>query len=107
VDQGERHDRGSREDIRRTALSQQLDVEQTQALIDGLVKAGWLRPKPSERASKGGRPALRWEVNPILQSTAEIAEIAETPSAAPGDVVSAFPAICATSSQAQKEEFEL
>jgi hypothetical protein len=33
----------SREDVRHNALSQRLDAEQTQRLLDGLVKAGWLR----------------------------------------------------------------
>src|SRR5262249_11092911 len=32
----------SLKDVRRDALSQSLDADQTQALLDGLVKAGWL-----------------------------------------------------------------
>jgi Protein of unknown function (DUF3987) len=56
----------SREDIRRDALGQRLDAEQTQVLIDGLAKAGWLRPL---KASSGpGRPAQRWLVHPMIQS---------------------------------------
>ena len=53
----------SREDVRRNALSQRLDAEQTQDLIDSLVKNGWLRKntKPTD-----GRYAHRWDVNPKL-----------------------------------------
>jgi hypothetical protein len=69
----------SREDIRRDALGQKLDAEQTQALIGGLVKGGWLRPAKVSVGPAGGRPARRWEVNPILYNpTAETAETAET-----------------------------
>lgn len=63
-------------DIRRDALAQSLDAQQTQALLDGLVTAGWLARKPAEQT--GGRPAHRWSVNPILYSGAESAESAES-----------------------------
>jgi Protein of unknown function (DUF3987) len=54
----------SREDLRRDGLGRRLDAEETQAVIDQLVKASWLRPAPT--AETGGRPARRWSVNPKL-----------------------------------------
>ena len=63
--------------IRRDALAQSLDAEQTEALLAGLTNAGWLRRKPAEQT--GGRPAHRWLINPLLYSDAESAESAETP----------------------------
>jgi len=65
-------DEVSREEVRRDALGQSLDADQTQQLLDGLVKAGWLR----EIATKTpGRTRRRWQVNPL--PTAESAESAE------------------------------
>lgn len=55
----------SREEIRREALAQRLDAGETQALIDMLVRAGWLREVPV-KTSGPGRPLRRWEVNPGL-----------------------------------------
>lgn len=55
----------SREEIRRDALAQHLDAEQTQRLIDALARAGWLR-EIGNRKNKSGRPARRWHVNPAL-----------------------------------------
>ena len=56
----------SLKDIRRTVLSQRFDADQTQELIDRLVKAGWLRERTT---ATGGRSLRRWEVNPCLFST--------------------------------------
>jgi Protein of unknown function (DUF3987) len=53
----------SREDIRRNALGRSRDADQTQILLDQLCKAGWLRP---ESRFTGGRPSVRYEVNPKL-----------------------------------------
>jgi Protein of unknown function (DUF3987) len=64
----------SLKDIRRDALNQSLDADQTQALLDGLTKAGWLRQTNKPTA---GRPIRRWEVNPKLFSSAGSAESAE------------------------------
>ena len=50
----------SREEIRREALGQRLDAEQTQHLLDRLVKAGWLRRTSTVT---GGRKRHRWQVN--------------------------------------------
>jgi hypothetical protein len=68
----------SREDIRRDALSQSLDAEQTQEVIDALAKWGWLK---EDSARTPGRTRRRWRVNPKLffQGTAGSAESAESP----------------------------
>ena len=58
-------DEVSREDIRRDALSQRLDADDTQALIDRLVTAGWLRELPTNGGA-AHRPKRRWEVNARL-----------------------------------------
>jgi hypothetical protein len=55
----------SREEVRREALAQRLDAGETQALLDMLVRAGWLREAPA-KISGPGRPLRRWEVNPRL-----------------------------------------
>jgi hypothetical protein len=69
----------SREDIRRDALGQKLDAEATEHLLGGLVRAGFLRRMAAPSGPKGGKPAIRWMINPALQpSTAETAETAET-----------------------------
>ena len=53
-------------DIRRNALAQSLDAEQTLDLVEALVKAGWLRPTTAQTS---GRPRHRWQVNPLLFSS--------------------------------------
>src|SRR5262249_19516464 len=60
--QGQGKDEVSREEVRQYALGRRLDAEATQAVLDGLVKVGWLRLHvwPTK-----GRPAQRWAVNPI------------------------------------------
>jgi len=55
----------SREEVRREALAQRLDAGETQALLDMLVRAGWLREIPVMESGPG-RPPRRWEVNPRL-----------------------------------------
>jgi len=50
-------------DVRRNALAQSLDAEQTLYLMEMLVKAGWLRPTTTQTL---GRPLHRWQVNPLL-----------------------------------------
>jgi Protein of unknown function (DUF3987)/Bifunctional DNA primase/polymerase, N-terminal len=55
----------SREEVRREALAQRLDAGETQALLEMLVRAGWLREVPV-KISGPGRPPRRWEVNPRL-----------------------------------------
>ena len=67
----------SREEFRRDALGQRLDAGETQDLIDGLVKSGWLREVTKSAGPLGGRLARRWLVNPML-FTAQTAETAQT-----------------------------
>ncbi|WP_161850224.1 DUF3987 domain-containing protein [Bradyrhizobium sp. CCBAU 051011] len=55
----------SREEVRREALSRRLDAGEVQALLDLLVRAGWLR-EVTLKVSGPGRPPRRWEVNPRL-----------------------------------------
>jgi hypothetical protein len=72
----------SREEIRRDALSQQLDANETTALLTALTKSGWLREEVTEPRPQGGKPARRWLVNPKLLKgpVAQTALTAETPS---------------------------
>jgi uncharacterized protein DUF3987 len=60
----------SREEVRREALGQSLDAEQTQELLDRLVKSGWLRRTSIDTP---GRRRHRWQVNPRIYGTAETA----------------------------------
>jgi hypothetical protein len=50
-------------DIRREALGRRLDAEQTRGLLDGLVRAGWLKLVTTKTE---GRAIHRWQVNPQL-----------------------------------------
>jgi hypothetical protein len=50
-------------DIRREALGRRLDAEQTRSLLDGLVRAGWLKLVTTKT---DGRAIHRWQVNPLL-----------------------------------------
>ena len=52
-------------DVRRDALGQKLNAENTLELIELLVRAGWLR-EITVKGSGPGRPARRWEINPSL-----------------------------------------
>jgi hypothetical protein len=61
-------------DIRRDALAQSLDKDETLAVIESLEKAGWLRETTVETGARG-KPARRWAVNPKLH--AENADNAE------------------------------
>jgi hypothetical protein len=60
-------------EVRREALGQCIDAEQTIVLLDSLVKARWLRKETTKTA---GRPICRWIVNPTIL-IAESAESAE------------------------------
>ena len=72
----------SREEIRRDALSQRLDANETTALLKELSKSGWLQEEVTAPGPQGGKPAHRWLVNPKLlkDTVAETADTAETPS---------------------------
>ena len=67
-------------DIRRHALNERLDEEQTKAVLSDLERAGWVRKYEKPSGPAGGKPVVRWRVNPILFSKpgAETAETAET-----------------------------
>jgi hypothetical protein len=58
----------SREDVRRTALGQTVNAGEADRVLARLTEAGVLRPIAPESGPKGGRPALRWEVNPALRT---------------------------------------
>ena len=61
-------------DIRRDALAQSLDQDQTLAVVEALGKAGWLRETTIGTGARG-KPARRWSLNPKLH--AENADNAE------------------------------
>jgi hypothetical protein len=75
-----RRTEASREEVRREALSQRLDADETTTLLASLCHSGWLREKTSPSGPQGGKPPRRWSVNPKLFSTptAETAQTAET-----------------------------
>src|SRR4029077_8008308 len=52
----------SREEVRREALAQRLDAGETQALLETLVRCGWLR-EATVKVSGPGRPPRKWEIN--------------------------------------------
>jgi len=64
----------SLQEIRREALGRRLDAEQTRTLLDGLVRAGWLKLVTTKT---GGRDIHRWQVNPLLFSSAPPPERSE------------------------------
>jgi len=70
----------SREEIRRDALSQRLDANETTSLLTALSKSGWLREEVTAPGPQGGKPARRWLVNPKLlkEPVAQTALTAET-----------------------------
>ena len=67
-------------DIRRHALNERLDEEDTEILLSHLERTGWVRKYRKASGPTGGKPVVRWQVNPILFSNrgAETAETAET-----------------------------
>ena len=95
----------SGEEIRREALSQSLDAEQTRQLLDSLVKSGWLREATT---STGGRPRRRWEVNPKLwggsAGSAGSAESTMTTECGPVPELPALSALRATHRTVGQEE---
>jgi Protein of unknown function (DUF3987) len=69
----------SLKDVRRDALSQSIDAEQTERLLEDLERAGWLRRETTPTA---GRARHRWQANEQLFSThphAQSAQSAESP----------------------------
>ena len=92
----------SREEVRRGALGQKLDAEQTESLLEGLTRAGWVREL--EAGSSAGRPARRWQVNPLLM--AAVAETEENAQTTPAPRISALSALSATHSEFTKGSAE-
>jgi hypothetical protein len=104
----------SREDIRRTALGQKLDADQTEGLLGDLAKKGWCREIKLPPGRQGGKPARRWHFNPLLfNPTAETAETAQTTDEMSQigltEEVSALSAVCAAKGGTEEalEEIEL
>ncbi len=58
----------SKTEVRRTVLGQTVNAKETDRVLARLVEAGVLRPMDSEGPARRGRPALRWQINPSLQS---------------------------------------
>jgi hypothetical protein len=85
----------SLQDVRRDALGQKLDAEQTATLLEALTRSGWVRELEADGPSKRGRPPRRWQVNPNLFPAALNAETAEK---TPTPRISAFNAIPASHS---------
>jgi len=93
----------SLEDVRRDALGQKLDAEQTATLLEVLTRSGWVRELSAFSTPKGGRPPRRWQINPqIGVLVAETAETAQTPRSHdeldPSPEVSAVSAVSASQS---------
>ena len=55
--------------VRRDALAGSLDATQTETLLNSLATAGWLRLLREPSGPRGGRPVLRWIVNPAIHAT--------------------------------------
>jgi Protein of unknown function (DUF3987) len=75
----------SREEVRREALSQRVNAAGADEVILALEQAGALREvEVDEDYPSPGRPARRWQVNPVLlaKPAAQIAESPSLPSAA-------------------------
>jgi hypothetical protein len=64
-------------DIRRYGLNERLDEKQTEDVLAHLEQAGWVSKHKKPSGPAGGKPVVRWEVNPILFSN-PVAETAET-----------------------------
>ena len=56
-------------DVRRDALAGSLDATQTETLLNSLATVGWLRLLREPSGPQGGRPVLRWLVNPAIHAT--------------------------------------
>jgi hypothetical protein len=61
----------TREDIRRHALRRAIDASRTNTVLGELWSAGVLRPAPLPDYPQVGRPAERWQVNPVLWAKPE------------------------------------
>jgi hypothetical protein len=84
----------SREDVRRDALSQRLDAEQTQVLLGTLCSSGWLR---QHTETTKGRARHRWAVNPKLLALSSAAGTAQSAGRTGEDAGRELPAVPALS----------
>jgi hypothetical protein len=57
----------SREEIRRNALGETVNASAADVLMEDLERDGYVRRLATESGRKGGRPPIRWEVNPALR----------------------------------------
>jgi hypothetical protein len=74
----------SLKDVRRSALREAVDAREADEVIDRLVDAGALRPRPRVKTDRPGRPALRWDVNPLIAHLPPCAKCGEVPSSYEG-----------------------
>jgi hypothetical protein len=82
-------------------MGEKPDAEQTEQLLEFLTKAGFLRKDKQPASPRGGKPVVRWLVNPLLlKPGAETAETAETPSEDTPGAVTAVTAVTAVSEEA-------
>jgi hypothetical protein len=58
----------TREEVRRHALGKTANAGQTDMVLGRLWSAGIVRPAAHAPLPQGGRPPLRWEINPALAS---------------------------------------
>jgi hypothetical protein len=79
-------------DVRRDALGQRLDARQTEAVLESLARANWVKRHTNQT---GGRPSQRWWVNPVLHWDAGSAESAGSAGSNSIGPLSAVPALSA------------
>jgi hypothetical protein len=80
----------SLKDIRREALGQAIDAKRTEAVLEQLEQAGWLR---KETIPTAGRARHRWQVNDLLFSLEPHAESAQSAGRVRPSPLSALPAL--------------
>src|SRR5262249_28866650 len=85
----------SGEEVRRQALGQKLDAEQTAGLLGGLRGYGWARELEPDTTPRGGPPPRRGQATPPLSPAAKTAKPAQPP---PRREVSAVSAVSASQS---------
>ena len=56
----------SQRDVHRRALSQRIDGDGVAEMLRSIADAGWIRQHIPPASGKIGRPAVQWEINPLL-----------------------------------------